>query len=87
MHAMHLDGMRKVLWYLQLIPEILIHLLTGRMYYFKSLRLFFLGRKKMLASQRRFSALTKQLQKTLVPVQEIVLSIRQAAAQKVIRRF
>lgn len=41
MHALHLQGARKICWYLQLLPETLIRLFSLRWHYFKSLKLFF----------------------------------------------
>jgi GT2 family glycosyltransferase len=87
MHAMHLQGFRKVLWYLQLIPEILIHLFTARMYYFKSLQLFFSSRKKMMVSQQKFLKLSKAENKTLLDVETVVESILDSVKGKEIKRF
>lgn len=87
MHALHLEGVRKTLWYLQLLPEMLIHLVTGRMYYFKSLHMFFGARQKMLLSKQKFAAVAQQQGKHLIPVEQVVRSIRSAAAQKEIKKF
>jgi len=41
MHALHLEGLRKLLWYCQLVPETLIRLFSMRWHYFTSLKMFF----------------------------------------------
>ena len=41
MHAIHLEGMQKTLWYLQLIFETLIRVVTLRWHYLRSLQMFF----------------------------------------------
>jgi GT2 family glycosyltransferase len=87
MHAMHLTGGRKILWYLQLIPEMLIHLFTGRMYYFKSLRLFFSSAEKMRESQRRFLKLAVEEKKKLLEIHSVVELIQDAVKGKEIKRF
>ncbi len=87
MHAMHLQGARKILWYLQLLPEIFIHLFTGRMYYFKSLQLFFSSGEKMKASQQKFLKLAEEENKKLLDVETVVENILNAVNGKEIRRF
>ncbi len=87
MHAMHLTGTRKIGWYLQLIPEMLIHLFTGRMYYFRSLQLFFSSHEKMKVSQKRFSGLAQKENKQLLDVATVVEMIQAAARGKDIKRF
>ncbi len=87
MHAMHLTGGKKILWYLQLIPEMLIHLFTGRMYYFNSLRLFFSSGEKMRASQQRFVNLAVQEKKQLLDIDSVVELIQHAVKGKEIKRF
>ena len=47
LHALHLDGVKKLLWYLQLIPETFLHIITGKLWYFTSLKMFFEGLKKL----------------------------------------
>lgn len=87
MHAMHLQGATRILWYLQLIPEIVIHFFTGRMYYFKSLKMFFSAAGKMKASRQRFEDLARQQQKSLLDVKAVAEEILSSIKGKNIKRF
>lgn len=87
MHAMHLKGLSKFLWYIQLIPEVLIHFFTGRFYYFKSLKLFFSGYEKMQASMVHFNELAKNNHKKLLGVREVVQQVLDTLKDKIIVRF
>ncbi len=55
MHAIHLEGMQKVLWYMQLLVETMIRMFTLRWHYFTSLRLFFNSRDGIRASKAAFN--------------------------------
>ena len=54
MHALHLEGLRKFLWYCQLLPETLIRIFSGRWYYLRSLRLFLGSVSAIRASRAAF---------------------------------
>lgn len=54
MHAIHLEGLQQLLWYMQLLVETLIRAFTLRWHYFTSLRLFFSSGKGIRASKQAF---------------------------------
>ncbi len=58
-HALHLEGLRKTLWLLQLLPEMAIHLVTFRWHYFKSLWMFFTSRHLLKQSQKQLDEVAK----------------------------
>lgn len=55
MHAIHLEGLQKLGWYMQLLVEMLIRLFTLRWHYFTSLKLFFASTKGIRASKDAFN--------------------------------
>ena len=55
MHAIHLEGTQKMLWYMQLLVEMLIRFFTLRWHYFTSLHLFFNSGKGIRRSQAAFN--------------------------------
>jgi GT2 family glycosyltransferase len=59
LHALHLEGIKKQLWFLQLLPETIINFFTFRWYYFKSLWMFFNSRHSLKVSQAKFNEVTK----------------------------
>ena len=59
LHAIHLEGSVKVMWYLQLIPELLFHFVLLRWYYLKSFWRFITSFGKVRHSKKEFEALTK----------------------------
>lgn len=63
LHAIHLEGVKRLLWFLQLIPEALIRVLTLRWHYLKSLRLFWGSYKGVQQSRHDFEVLSKKLDK------------------------
>ena len=87
MHAMHLQGISTFFWYLQLLPEIIIHFFTGRFYYFKSLKMFFASGKKMRSSKNEFEQLGAKMNKKLLSVKEIANFILSSIKEKEIKRF
>lgn len=86
LHAMHLQGITLFLWYMQLIPETLIRILSGRFYYLRALSAFFAGRKRMLQSKQQFSALSKDMSSSL-SVKDIVAKINSSISGRAIKRF
>lgn len=87
LHAMHLSGAKKTLWYLQQIPETLIRLFTLRFYYFKSLWMFFNAGKKMHASTKKLNDLAKNNDSVLLDVAQVVDIITSSVKTKDIVRF
>jgi GT2 family glycosyltransferase len=87
MHAIHLQGISTFFWYLQLLPEIIIHFFTGRFYYFKSLKMFFASGKKMRFSKNEFEQLGAKMNKKLLSVKEIANLILSSIKEKEIKRF
>ena len=57
LHAIHLEGFKLFLWYVQLISEIILHIITGRFWFFKSLQMFFSSRKNIQKSKNNFTEL------------------------------
>lgn len=55
LHAIHLDGIRKFGWFLQLLPECMIRFITFRWSYFLSLFLFLRSYNKINQSTRLFN--------------------------------
>jgi GT2 family glycosyltransferase len=74
LHALHLQGGKLFLWHLQLIPETLIHFVTGRLWYFSSLKMFFSSGNKIRASKEQFQSLAQKLN-GLLSVHEVVNKI------------
>ena len=87
LHAMHLQGISKLIWYLQLLPEIFIHFFTGRFYYFKSLKLFFGAGREMRFSQNNYKQLGVKMHKKLLNVKEVATLILSSISEKEIKRF
>ena len=86
LHAMHLPKGKLFFWYLQLIPETFIRLVTGRVYYFVSLKLFFSNRGLVKKSQQRLIELSRQTN-TLNSLNEVVKIIIDSLKNKRINRF
>ncbi len=86
LHVMHLAPLQLIIWYLQLIPEMLIRLFTGRFYYFKSLKLFFSSFNKMKASEQKFEALARR-RCINFPVKHVTDFILGSLKEKDIKRF
>jgi GT2 family glycosyltransferase len=59
LHALHLEGGRKLIWYFQLIFESFIQLIMLRGKYLKSLRLFLSSSKKIKNAKKNFYACTE----------------------------
>jgi GT2 family glycosyltransferase len=85
LHAMHLQGSTKVLWYLQLVPELLIRLVTLRFYYLRSLGMFFRGHKRMHASMKRFDNISNDRKR--LSVSEVAELIRSNLKEKKITKL
>ncbi|MFD2512879.1 glycosyltransferase family 2 protein [Pontibacter locisalis] len=76
LHAIHLDGLQKLLWYMQLIPEALIRIFTFRWHYLRALNMFLGSQDKVRESREDFERLSRKLNKKLSikEVQRLILS-------------
>ena len=86
LHAIHLSGPLRFFWYLQLLPETLIRLLTLRFYYLDALSMFLMNKKAVQKSKQQFFKLAKRSEKILT-VKEVVNGIRDSIPEKNIIRF
>jgi GT2 family glycosyltransferase len=78
LHAIHLNKTKSTLWYLQLIPETLLHFFTGRWWFFGSLKLFFASGKEIKKSKEKFERKatdTHKLKTVKTVTNEIILSL------------
>lgn len=83
-HALHLEGMQKLLWYLQLIPETLIRVFTFRWHYLKSLAMFFSSFEQVKQSQHNFDRLAAKLH-TRLSINEVrTFILRSIKGEKII---
>ncbi len=86
LHAIHLQGFNLFSWYLQLIPELMIRLFTGRFYFISALFDFVSSRHQIKKSIFNFNKLaTKEGNK--FTVKQVVSLIRNSLAEKNITRF
>lgn len=85
LHAIHLTQGKRFLWFLQLIPESLVHFFTLRWSYFHSLYLFILSYGKVIQSRRSFHQLANQ--KALLEVSAVASFITDSLSDEKIRRF
>ena len=83
---MHLSGIQLFLWYIQLIPETIIRILTLRFYYLRSLKYFFRNRKRASQSRQKFSLLAQSTGSNL-SVQQVVGVIKHSLKDIDIKRF
>ena len=86
LHAIHLSKNKLFLWYLQLLPEMLLHLFTGRLWFFESLKMFFNSQKKIEVSKKNFEQLQKQKNVFLNVgdvVDNILLSLKKISLKKI----
>jgi GT2 family glycosyltransferase len=84
LHALHLQGGILFLWYLQLLPEALIRLLTGRLYFFESIYQFFQMHGKVRRQRKAFAALAGP---DMQSVEQVMQQIRQSIPCKDFRIF
>ena len=86
MHSIHLDGWLRVAWHLQLIPETMIRLLSGRLYYLRSLSYFFSHQNEVRKARQGFLALAIQTGRKY-SVKDVVKRIHLSVSGKQIKRF
>jgi len=75
LHAIHLQGFKLFLWHLQLIPESVLHIATGRRWFFYSLKMFFSSLKNIRLSKINFIKL-KGAERDFLSVNEVVIKIK-----------
>ncbi len=86
LHAMHLTGWWLLFWHLQLIPETVIRIITGRFYYVQAVIDFLKNRKAMKVSMKNFEELARK-KNSLLTVQEVVTKITASLTQIKFKRF
>lgn len=86
LHAKHLSGARLFFWYFQLIPEVLIRILTLRFYYVRALKMFFKNSEQIKKSRQRFIELGRQKQ-GLLTVEQVINKIANSLKKKNIKRL
>ncbi|MBC5992897.1 glycosyltransferase family 2 protein [Pontibacter cellulosilyticus] len=84
LHAIHLEGVQRLLWYLQLIPEALVRIFTFRWHYLKSLSMFMNASEQVNQSRLQFETKSKALgtRCSIGEIKEFILS--SIKAEKVI---
>ena len=86
LHAIHLSKTKLFLWYLQIIPEALLHLVTGRFWFFSSVKMFFTSQKQMKQSKLNFIYLQKKYNVD-IGLNEVVKNIKHNLVNIKIYRF
>lgn len=86
LHALHPEVSALWLWYVQLIPEMIMHLFLGRFWFFSSVKMYIDSKKKIQASRERFSALSLH-KNVLLSVNEVVNKILLSLKGIPIKRF
>lgn len=85
LHAIHLNGTNRLLWFLQLAGESLIHLFTLKWSYIRAVSLFSGSYKKVVASRKSLEQIANE--KKVLPVNEVVDKIVRSIQGKEITRF
>lgn len=85
LHAIHLTGASRFFWYLQLIPETIIRLMTFRFYYLDALGMFLKSRDKVEESKRQFTRLVNGT--TVLSVREVMNTIKKSISTRKITRL
>ncbi len=86
LHAIHLTGANRFFWYLQLIPETIIRLLTFRFYYLDALAMFLKNGKRVEQSKKQFSDLVNG-SADIKSVREVMNTIKDSISKRSIKRF
>lgn len=86
LHAIHLPTNKLWIWYLQLIPETLMHLLTGRVYFIRAIIDFLGKRKEVTLSKEAIKNLGKHNHQ-LYSIHEITCQIIKSIKGFSIQRF
>jgi GT2 family glycosyltransferase len=85
LHIIHLSNVKRLLWFLQLAGESLIHLITFKWSYIRAAVLFLGSYKKVTASRKKLQQLTNG--EKILSVNEVVDKIINAMQGKEITRF
>ncbi|MEO7801294.1 MAG: glycosyltransferase [Ginsengibacter sp.] len=86
LHAIHLHGVQKVFWFMQLLLEAIFRTITFQWYYTRALWLFGNNAKNIENSKKAFEAVSFKQGKNN-SVREVVTFIRTSLATKNISRF
>jgi GT2 family glycosyltransferase len=86
LHALHLHGPKLLFWYLQLIPESLLYLVTGRFWFMTSLITFFKLHKEIKNSKNKFFQLSKN-KKVVLELRSVVNKILFSLKNIEVKRF
>ena len=86
LHFIHLSGWQLFIWYLQLIPETLLCLFSGKFYFIISLKLFFINIRKALISKRKINDIARK-ENILLSVKEVAHIILYSLKNKKITKF
>lgn len=86
LHAIHLSGYKKALWYLQLFFETFIRLITFKWYYLKALRVFIKDTRRVSLSRKMFESLLVKYN-SQKSVKDVAIQITQSLAGKAIKKF
>jgi GT2 family glycosyltransferase len=84
LHGIHLGRFERYVYYLQLIPETLVRMLTGRFSYLQSIKLFFSDYEKVRQSRKQ---LLKQSGGKIFTVKQVSDFIKDSVKDKKIIRF
>jgi GT2 family glycosyltransferase len=85
LHAIHLDGGKRLLWFVQLFFESIFQLILLKKYYLSALSLFFAAYPKVAESRKNLNMLANE--KPLLPVDAVVKKILTAIGSKEVQRF
>ncbi len=83
LHAIHLSGAKRFLWFLQLIPESILRLVTLQWTWFQSLYNFLKNYGKVIKSRNRFHEIAKG--RELLSVGEVIRQVDAMLNQKEIK--
>jgi GT2 family glycosyltransferase len=86
LHYIHLSGLDLLLWKIQLVPETIFSLFTGKFYFFNSLRLFFKKLPQAGQAKKNIAALSVKTNK-LFSVKQVAAIILKSVEDKKIERF
>lgn len=86
LHAIHLSSINRLLWFLQLLPELLVQLILGRVYFLKAFILFLKGARKVKTSKIKLKEIS-QREGTLLSVNEVAGIIIDSLKGKAIIKF
>lgn len=86
LHALHLPPYKKALWYLQLIPEVILYLFLGRFWVLVSLKMFFDAQRKIKRSKDIFLKMAGKHHQ-LLSADEVARQIETSLRNFQIKRF